>query len=192
MDDRLGLLSDVTAVLSSHRLGVTAAQIYTRAQAEGAEAFDVFHLRRSGRTEGAVIPPRLFGRLEEDLRAIAAGTLSAQEALGRRVAAPSWGRRGPEVLTEVQVDNEASGHATVVDIFTRDRPGLLHVIARTLTGQGLTISLSKVNTEGDRVADVFYVQGRDGQKVKEEPLLRALPELLRAEILKMDEEEARR
>jgi [protein-PII] uridylyltransferase len=41
----------------------------------------------------------------------------------------------------------------------------LHVIASTLHEKGLTIALAKVNTEGQRVADVFYVQTPSGSKL---------------------------
>ena len=40
---------------------------------------------------------------------------------------------------------------------TRDRVGVLYLIAHTLTELGLDISLAKVATEGEKVADTFYV-----------------------------------
>ena len=36
---------------------------------------------------------------------------------------------------------------------------------QALYEQGLSIGISKVNTEGERAADVFYVVGADGKKV---------------------------
>jgi len=42
---------------------------------------------------------------------------------------------------------------------------LLYTLARTLYDLGLSISLSKISTEGMRVADVFYVRELDGSKV---------------------------
>ena len=42
---------------------------------------------------------------------------------------------------------------------------MLYKLARALHELGLSIALSKINTEGMRVADVFYVSELDGSKV---------------------------
>jgi [protein-PII] uridylyltransferase len=65
----------------------------------------------------------------------------------------------------VLVDDRASPRHTVVEVFARDRPGLLYRLARELHELRLSIALSKINTEGTRVADVFYVNELDGTKV---------------------------
>jgi [protein-PII] uridylyltransferase len=57
----------------------------------------------------------------------------------------------------------------VVEVFAKDRPGLLYQVARALHEVGLSIALSKINTEGMRVADVFYVSELDGSKVAPGP-----------------------
>lgn len=183
--DRPGLLADIAAALAANRIGVIDAQIYTL----GERAFDVFQVRREARTgrggsePSAPLDDAALRRLEADLRARLAGTVSVQELLDRAPEGPAWAvRRSPEVPTEVAVDNEASPRFTVVDVFTRDRVGVLQVIAQTLHEQGLTIALSKVNTEGERVADVFYVQDAEGGKVRDPERLRALQEVLRARV----------
>jgi [protein-PII] uridylyltransferase len=73
-----------------------------------------------------------------------------------------------------------------VDVYTRDRPDLLHTIARTVHQKGLTIALAKVNTEGQRVADVFYVQTPSGQKLAGPGQLAELSAALRDVIRAMD------
>jgi [protein-PII] uridylyltransferase len=69
------------------------------------------------------------------------------------------------VLTEVVVDDRASPRHTVVEVFAKDRPGLLYTVASALHDLRLSIALSKINTEGTKVADVFYVSELDGSKV---------------------------
>ncbi len=173
-DDRPRLLADVTAVLASHRLSVVAAQIYTRPRRDGTgtrgaatdEAFDVFHVRRDAQGSEPVDEP-LRARIERDLGAVAEGALDAEQLLSRLPRAPAWAtRRVPDVRTEVVVDNAISGRFTVVDVFTRDRVGLLHAVAKTLSDLHLGIALSKVGTEGARATDVFYVEENGGGKVK--------------------------
>jgi [protein-PII] uridylyltransferase len=71
----------------------------------------------------------------------------------------------PKVRTQVTVDDRASKTHTVIEVFAEDRPGLLFAIAETLYELGLSIAIAKINTEGTRVADVFYVsEGKDGAK----------------------------
>lgn len=185
-DDRPGLLADVAAVLAANRLSIAAAQIYTRERGHGVapEAFDVFLVRRASvGAEGDPVDDVRLARIRADLEAITLGQLSAPELLARKVEAPAWARRrSPEVPTEIQVDNEASPRFTVIDVFTRDQPALLHTIARTLHEQGLTIGLSKVNTEGERAADVFYVLDASGEKVRDPERLKRLPAILREAI----------
>ena len=84
---------------------------------------------------------------------------------------PSWARRkGPDVRTKVVIDNAASPVYTVVDVYARDHMGLLYAIAHTLHEEGLSIALSKVNTEGLKAADVFYVERAEGGGVISEGL----------------------
>lgn len=189
-DDRPGLLADVAAVLAANRLSIAAAQIYTRPR-EGrpAEAFDVFLVRRASvGAEGEPVDDVRLARIRADLEKLTGGTTTAEELLERKSRAPSWAQRhSPEVPTEVQVDNEASPRFTVIDVFTRDRAALLHTIARTLHEQGLTIGLSKVNTEGERAADVFYVLDASGEKVRDPERLEKLPAVLKQAIVALEE-----
>jgi [protein-PII] uridylyltransferase len=192
LDDRPGLLADVAAVLASNRLDVTTAQIHTRERSGGPhEAFDVFHVRRTGTAEGEPVDADVVARIRHDLEGLAAGKVSAAELLARRAPPPAWARRrSPPVKTEILVENEVSTHATVIDVFTRDRVGLLHAIARTLHEAGLSISLSKVTTEGERAADVFYVTDAGGGKVSDPARVAALKDALRAAIDRLAEGEA--
>jgi [protein-PII] uridylyltransferase len=67
------------------------------------------------------------------------------------------------VTTEIRLADDSS-RATIVEVTTRDRVGVLYAITRTLAELGLDISLAKVATEGEKVADVFYVT-RGGDKL---------------------------
>ncbi len=166
-DDRPGLLADIAAVLAAHRLTITAANIHTRLRPDGrAEALDVFVVRSSALgAEGPPVDVAKLAGIERDLDRVMAGTIDGHALLAARPIPPAWARRrSPEVRTEIVIDNAASPHFTVLDVFTRDREGLLHAIARTLHVLGLSIVLAKVSTEGERVTDAFYVSESDGRK----------------------------
>lgn len=175
-EDRPGLLADVTAVLAANKLQVLTAEIYTRKRPSGDEAFDVFLVRSQGHPERH---PQLAQTLTHDLEERLNDRISAKDLLKRNSTVPPWAvRHSPSVPTQVSVDNDASTRYTVVDVFTKDRVGLLHEIADTLHREGVTIALSKVNTEGQRVADVFYVADHDGQKIREPARLKRLQSAL--------------
>lgn len=179
--DRPGLLADLTAVFAAHDLSILTAQIYTRQRKAGDEAFDVFSVKAGANT----LPLRaLASALEDDIARRLTNRISAQDLIARQSTPPPWSvRPGPEVPTHISVDNTASLRYTVVDVFTRDRVGLLHEIARTLHQLDLSIAVSKVNTEGQSVADVFYVADENGDKVHDRDRLKRIQQTLYNRIL---------
>jgi [protein-PII] uridylyltransferase len=76
-------------------------------------------------------------------------------------------RHAPKVSTVVQLDNEASDHFTIVEVFTEDRIGVLFRITYALHQLGLSIHVAKISTNVDQVADIFYVTDENGKKLPE-------------------------
>ena len=183
-EDAPGLLARIAAAITAARLEVLGAQVYSRTMRpagrahEMTEAVDLFWVRdaRTGAEGVAAAMPRLL----RDLERVCSGELDADELLRERVGGGSpWRERpSPAVLSEVVVDDRASPRHTVVEVFAKDRPGLLYSLARALHGLGLSIALSKINTEGTKVADVFYVNELDGSKVAPGPRFKAIREAL--------------
>jgi [protein-PII] uridylyltransferase len=171
-DDRPGLLASIAAALSANRVEITAANIFARERRGGAsaprEAVDILHVRPAGRPGEALDPDEVL-KLASDIGAVLLGTSDPAQLLGKPKRVPSWARRkGPDVRTKVVVDNAASPAYTVVDVYARDHLGLLYAIANVLYQEGLSIVLSKVNTEGLKAADVFYVELAGGGKLSPE------------------------
>jgi [protein-PII] uridylyltransferase len=165
-EDRPGLLASIAAAITAGRMEVLAAQVYSRTRADGAvEAVDLFWVR--DRVDGAEGVERGMDRLLSDLGDVCSGKVDPAELLQSRVGSASpWRERpSPAVPTEVVLEDRASPRHTVVEVFAKDRPGLLYTVARALHELGLSIALSKINTEGTKVADVFYVSELDGTKV---------------------------
>ena len=180
--DRRGLLADVALVLASHRLSVVQAQIYTRRRADGtAEAVDLFQVKRAGRVVEPVDAASLT-KLRLDLEDLVSGRVSEDEMRRNMPKTPAWAqRRSPDVDTEVVVDNAVSSRFTVIDVFTRDRLGLLHFVSKTLRENGLSIALSKISTEGARATDVFYVERDPSSSVVRD--FAELPSILESALL---------
>jgi [protein-PII] uridylyltransferase len=168
-DDRPGLLASIAAAITANRLEVLAAQVYSRTVGGRVEAVDLFWVRdRDGGVEGVDL---VIGRLARDLENVCSGKMGPDDLLRSRTGSSSpWRERpSPAVPTEVLLDDRASPSHTVVEVFAKDSLGLLYRLADSLHRLGLSIALSKINTEGTRVADVFYVRELDGGKVARGP-----------------------
>jgi [protein-PII] uridylyltransferase len=164
-DDRPGLLASIAAALTANHLEVLSAEVYSHPVGAEREALDLFWVRdREGGTSGVA---ESLPRLERDLEDVCSGRVTAGQLLQARTGSLSpWRERpSPEVPTEVLFDDRASPRHTIVEVYAKDRRGLLHRLAKTLYELKLSIALSKINTEGARVADVFYVSELDGAKV---------------------------
>ncbi len=164
-DDRPGLLESIAAALTANRLEVLSAEVYSHPVGAEREALDLFWVRdRDGGTEGVA---DALPRLARDLDEVCSGRVAAADLIRTRTGSLSpWRERpSPDVPTEVLFDNRGSPRHTIVEVFAKDRRGLLHRLARTFYELRLSITLSKINTEGTRVADVFYVTELDGTKV---------------------------
>jgi [protein-PII] uridylyltransferase len=174
--DTPGLLMKIAGVLAAGRIDILGANIHT---SEG-HALDVFYARdRAGRAI-AKDDPR-WKSVEEDLRRVVAGDEDVAALVERRREKSQLPPRvTPEVVTEVQSDNDASDDFTVIDVYTQDRLGVLYAITRTLTELGLDIGLSKVATEADRACDTFYVRDQAGRKLDADKLRDVTGKLLEA------------
>jgi [protein-PII] uridylyltransferase len=101
----------------------------------------------------------------EALRAVLAGEQTVEALLERR----RRGRAGVDGFgrPKIAVDNRLSDAHTVVEVKCPDRVGLLHLITRTLSAQGLDIASARIATEIDQALDTFYVHDRAGHKLEE-------------------------
>ncbi len=166
-DDRPGLLSKITASFTHAKLKVFSAQIYSWAGPDGrTRSLDIFWVR-SGQDSGVVT--RLVPALERDLGLLLSGEVDAVElATGSRQEHRFSLRPTPPVATKVNVENRSATNHTIIEVITRDRRALLFWLSTTLQHAGLSISFAKINTEGERVADVFYVTDESGGKLLDE------------------------
>jgi [protein-PII] uridylyltransferase len=164
--DRPGILASISAAITANGFDVHAAQIHSRRASDGSvQAVDLFWItdRRHDEDESEAA----LKKLERDLQNVITGAVAPEELLKRRTSGRHSERPAPAVATEVVLDNHASASQTLVEVTTRDRPGLLFTLSRAFHGLGLTIAVAKINTEGTRVLDVFYVTELDGRKVAE-------------------------
>jgi [protein-PII] uridylyltransferase len=129
-------------------------------------ALDVFELR--GPEDGPVEQGR-WRAARADLCRVLTGEETLDALMARRLRASSLPQKPlPRVPTKVVIDNHSSRAHSVVDVFTADRVGLLHTLARTFFDLGLTVDLARITTEGHRAADAFYVRTSEGERLEGE------------------------
>jgi [protein-PII] uridylyltransferase len=163
-DDRPGLLAMITATLAAARIKILSAQVHNWVDTFGrTRALDLFWVRggQSPETVQAAVP-----RLQRDFERLLSQELTPAELVTGGSRRSNWSDRPmPAIITDVHVDNRVAQNHTVIEVTTRDQAGLLFWLSHTLQMLGLQIALAKINTEGNQVADVFYVTDEKGAKV---------------------------
>ena len=121
--------------------------------------------------------PRLTQMIDKTLK----GEVVAREALAGRDKVKKRERefRFP---THITFDNEGSEIYTIIEVDTRDRPGLLYDLTRTLAANNIYIASAMIATYGAQVVDAFYVKDMFGLKLHAKHRQEALEKKLRQAI----------
>ncbi|MBC6407519.1 MAG: [protein-PII] uridylyltransferase [Rhodobacteraceae bacterium] len=90
--------------------------------------------------------------------------------------------RAFNVPTHVSFDNEGSDIYTIIEVDTRDRPGLLYDLARTLAHANVNVANAVIATYGEQAVDVFYVKDMFGLKYHSKSKQKSLEAKLRQAI----------
>lgn len=76
--------------------------------------------------------------------------------------------------THVEFTQDPHLPLTVLEVVTPDRPGLLSIIADIFIELDINLASARITTLGERVEDLFYITGPDGQPIKDEETMNAL------------------
>ncbi|MEM9550764.1 MAG: [protein-PII] uridylyltransferase [Pseudomonadota bacterium] len=121
--------------------------------------------------------PRLTRMIERTLK----GELVAQDELKSRDKVKKR-ERAFSVPTHISFDNDGSEIYTIIEVDTRDRPGLLYDLARTLSNANVNVANAVIATYGEQVVDVFYVKDMFGLKYHSDAKQKSLEAKLRKAI----------
>ena len=137
--DRVGLLADVAALFALQRVSVRSARAWSQDDV-GISVWEVAEEHLDELDEKV---------LRQRYDAIVAGRVDPAARLSR-----DTGGIAPSVV----VRPEASARATVLEVRTADRPGVVHLVCAALARLDLTVRSAHVDTLGPAAVDVFYVQ----------------------------------
>ena len=158
--DRPGLFALITGVLWTRGLNILSADIYTR---EPGVACDILRVER---IPDPLHPDELWTKVESDLVRVLADSAYLDEILeNRRKPSVLHAYSHPRKDDKVVIDEDASDFYTLIEVYTWDRPGVLHTITRALFELGINIQLAKISTPGAQVVDIFYVTDLSSEKL---------------------------
>ncbi len=159
--DEPGIFSKLCGIIRASGLNILGARITTRSDGR---ILDVFYLHKLGKSvkEG----DDLWDRLGKNMRQVLIGKMDVEQLVARRKRDKSiYSKSVPLSPTRIMVDNESSDFATVIDVYTHDRSGLLYDITKTIKNLDLSIEYAKVSTKVDQVVDAFYVVDIQRKKI---------------------------
>ncbi len=175
MVDHPGLFSRMTGALALVGANIVDARTYTSKDGYATAVFWVQD--NDGNPYEKARLPRLRQMIERTLR----GEVVAREALKDKDKIKKR-ERAFRVPTNISFDNEGSDIYTIIEVDTRDRPGLLYDLTRTLANNSVYIASAVIATYGEQVVDTFYVKDIVGLKFHSDAKRAALERKLREAI----------
>ncbi len=173
--DHPGVFASITGALALAGANVIDARTYTSSDGYATSVFWILDI--AGKHFGEDDLPRLHARVAKALinQTPARGGLRTRDKIKKT-------EREFKVPTAIAFDNDGSAICTIIEVDTRDRPGLLYDLTRTLSQSNIRISSAVIATYGAQAVDVFYVKDMFGLKItstaKQEAIKRRLREAI--------------
>jgi [protein-PII] uridylyltransferase len=175
MADHPGIFSRLAGALALVGANVVDARSYTT---KDGYVTDAFWIQDSdGHPYETSRLPRLTQMIHKTLKGevIARDAFKSRDKIKKR-------ERAFNVPTHISFDNDGSDIYTIIEVDTRDRPGLLYDLARTLANANVYIANAVIATYGEQAVDSFYVKDMFGLTYPSEAKQRALEAKLRKAI----------
>lgn len=158
LSDHPGIFSRLAGALTLTGANVVDARTYTTRDGYATAVFWVQD------AEGHPFAEDRLPRLRQTILRTLGGEIVAREAFASRDK-PKKRNREFRFPTHITFDNEGSDIYTIIEVDTRDRPGLLYDLTRTLAANHIQIVSAVIATYGAQVVDSFYVKDMFGLKL---------------------------
>ncbi|MEL7216167.1 MAG: HD domain-containing protein, partial [Pseudomonadota bacterium] len=178
--DHPGIFSRLAGALALVGANVRDARSYTTSDGI---AVSVFWVQDS---EGTPYEHARRDRLSKMVSKALRGEVVTRDALAPK---DKMKRREKEfvVPTEITFDNAGSDIFTIIEVDTRDRPGLLHDLTRAMAGANVYISSAIIATYGEQAVDTFYVKDLFNMKLHSPDKRRSVERALHAAVMRRPE-----
>jgi len=179
MVDHPGLFSRLTGALALVGANIVDARSYTTKDGYITAVFWVQDNEANPYEESRL--PRLRQMIVKTLK----GEIVPQEKFKDKEIKKR--ERAFRVPTAITFDNDGSEIYTIIEVDTRDRPGLLFDLTRVFAQNHIYIASAVIATYGEQVVDTFYVKDMVGLKLYAEHKRKSLERKLRDAIAQVAE-----
>src|SRR6266540_3632068 len=179
--ERERLLAKIAGSFSVVPINILSSDVFHRGDNVVLSVFRVCDTKA-----GAVTDPHAFELVEQTLRSALEDDSFDFRPLIEKAKRQSRPHRAPaiEFPTRISVDNETHPAYTLIEIQASDRLGLLYDILTCLDHEGVSIALSRINTQDGAAIDTFYVVDRStAAKIMDRDRIRTIREHLTSTIL---------
>lgn len=158
MPDHPGIFGRFAGALALTGANVVDARLYTSSDGLATAVFWIQDI------EGKPYDKTRLKQLQRMISRILKGEVIARDALKTK---DKMKKREREFIvpTTITFDNEGSDIFTIIEVDTRDRPGLLFDLTRTMTDCNISVSSAIIATYGEQAVDAFYVKDLFGHKI---------------------------
>lgn len=158
--DRPFLFASIAATISSFGFNILKAEAFSNAHGTVIDTFTFADPSRN-----LELNPDEPQQVTRTVSKAVKGEINVDQLLSRRP------RVKPDAhalaAARASFDNEASPTATLIQLITQDRPGLLYDVSSLISKRGGDIEVVLVDTEAKKAIDVFYVK-KAGQKLSDD------------------------
>jgi [protein-PII] uridylyltransferase len=166
--DRPFLFASLTGTLATWGMNILKADAFGNAAGLALDTFRFVDLYRT-----LELNPSEIERFQKSVTDVLTGQVRLAALMDHRPGPLKPQRPKVEIPTQIHFDDTSSAHSTLLELVTRDRPGLLYRVSSTLSELGCNTEVALIDTEGEKVIDVFYLRAggakldsREQQKIR--------------------------